>query len=297
MVNKLLSESSRPRDAEFECFDLYLDYCRASVDNFQGAERAQAIQALQQVFSKLDQAYTQAPKRVNAETTKQATSILAHGQNLAYCSAQIEKDVQWLPLFYTTAETPCGKAMAKPLDSRVREPEEAATAAAAAAAQPASVAQRYHSMTNSGQYDDEITRRVAAAHKEIEADPAGFEYYLQSRAAIHDPRVSDAVFAANSMRRSGAGLAQTTADRAVASMAGNYAGSRIDPYFHSQPAVPSWAGPSRLSAAAGAGRTQAEYHAAAYARVGDPLEYSRYGLRAPTVAHHARYHARHGAPF
>jgi len=173
--------------------------------------------------------------------------------------------------------------------------------APAPARQPMSAADRYRSarpsgsQTDRGEYYREVDQRVRAAQEELEADPLGFQQYLMSRASAHDPRVSSAVFAANSMRASRAGVPQATADRALASMAASYAGSRLDPFYHS-------GGPLRdpvLSQSWAEPRSQAQYHAAAYACVDDPREHSRYGLhRTPTapMAHHARYASRYGPP-
>jgi len=306
LVRKLCQDSTRPKDAEFECFDLYLDYCRAAVDSFSGAQQQQAIIALQTVFEYLDKEYTNTAPRPSHETTKQATSKLAAGQSLAYCSAQIQKDSNWLPFFYVTDATPDGKVMAKPLDSRVRD------GAAARYVQPvkgppsrpeqsaiSSPAERYNISVSRDRHYEQVQQRVATAQEELENDPIGFQNYLMSRAAVHDPRVSNAVFAANSLRGSRAGVPQATADRALASLASSYAGSRLDPYFHSAAgplggAHGAWS-TGRLSAAEAGARTQAQYHAAGYARVDDPREQSRYGYRGvPMGAHHARYHSIHG---
>ena len=127
-VVQVCTESSAPRDAEFQCFDMYLDFCRGAVEAYQGAERAKALKALRTVFHYLDQHYCNTKPRPGAETTKQATSKLASGQDLKYCGAQIEQDVRWLPLFYTTSMDPQGNPMGVPAafkKAAVQPPSEA----------------------------------------------------------------------------------------------------------------------------------------------------------------------------
>jgi hypothetical protein len=310
LVYRVCSDSTSPRDAEFKCFDMFLDYVRGAVDAYRGQKRKKAIGALKTVFKYLDQHYTNTKPRPGAKTTKQATSKLASGQDLAFCAAQIEKNVDWLPDFYCTSAKPDGGAMVHPETRKAKPaakpaapaPKPAAPAPAPKPAEPVSSAQRYKAGGDRGEYYSEVEQRISAAQAELEADPLGFQQYLMSRAAARDPRLSSAVFAANSLRASRAGVAQDTADRALASMATSYAGSRLDPFYHSEgplrdPAR-SWRGSASYGAAEAAGRTQAQYHAAAYARVDDPREYSRYGAHpaAHPMAHHARYAQRYGVP-
>ena len=113
-VAQVCTESSAPRDAEFQCFDMYLDFCRGAVEAYQGADRTKALKALRTVFHYLDQHYCNTKPRPGAKTTKQATSKLAGGQDLKYCGAQIEQNVRWLPDFYTTSMDPQGNPMAAP---------------------------------------------------------------------------------------------------------------------------------------------------------------------------------------
>ena len=79
---------------------------------------------------------------------------------------------------------------------------------------------------------DRAEDRIAAAMAEIDEDSAGFQRYLMSRASIHDPRLSTAVFASNSMRRAKHGPAAEAVEHCLSSMASNYAGSRLDPFMH-----------------------------------------------------------------
>jgi len=118
LVFKVCSESTAPRDAEFQCFDMFLDYCRGACEQFSGEERARALKSLERVFRYLNQHYTATKPRQGAKTTKQATSKLAAGQKLSLCAEQIERDVNWLPLFYTTSVAPDGTPMEEPVDSR-----------------------------------------------------------------------------------------------------------------------------------------------------------------------------------
>lgn len=293
LVYRVCSESTAPRDAEFQCFDMYLDYCRGAVEAFEGKQRQDALKALQAVFKYLDQHYTATKVRPGAKTTKQATSKLAHGQSLKFCAQEIEKDINWLPLFYTTSTAPDGSSMTEPADSRNRDAvrAETGTAPAAKSAPPparsapaaaktpspertrpqvVSPAERYHggSQTDRGKYKSEVEGRVRQAQAELEEDPLGFQQYLMSRASAYDPRVGSAVFAANSMRRAKVGVSQQQADRALMSLASSYTSSRLDPYLHptgplSDPRGASWSGPGRLSSAEASARAHA-HHAAAY---------------------------------
>ena len=104
------------------------------------------------------------------------------------------------------------------------------------------VGQTYVQSGNS--LSDRANARIAAAMEEI--DPAGFEAYLMSRASVHDPRVSTAVFASNSMRRAKHGPAKTVTERCLTSLASHYAGSRLDPFMHSTGGLrdPSISGPA-----------------------------------------------------
>jgi len=269
LVFKVCSESSAPRDAEFQCFDMYLDYCRGVVENWEGEQRKAALKALQAVFKYLDQHYTNTKERPRAKTTKQATSKLAAGQSLKHCAAMIEQDVNWLPLFYTTNATPDGGPMAEPLDSKVRnadeKPKPASTKSEPVAMSPA---MRYKGVSEPhGEYNAEAEARMAEAQAQLEQDPMGFQNYLMSRQAAYDPRISSSVFAANSHRQ----------DRALMGLASSYASSR-DPFLHTagplrEPrSTPAWTGPD-FAASAGA----------RYA----PMS----GLPPAT---HARYHVRHG---
>jgi len=126
LVLKLCTDSSRQREAEFECFDLYLDYCRKLTYHRSQGLRWQAVLGLKDVFSYLDQQYTNTAPRPGVATTVQATSKLAPGQSLAYCAEQIEKNSNWLPLFYVTDETPDGQPMDLPTDVCVRDTHTAA---------------------------------------------------------------------------------------------------------------------------------------------------------------------------
>jgi len=192
LVFKACSDSSAPRDAEFQCFDMFLDYSRGAVDSFEGEERQQALRSLQKVFRYLDQHYCDTKPRPGAKTTKQATSKLATGQKLKYCAEMIEADVNWLPLFYTTSSAPDGTPMAEPADSKrkatpVEEPVAEAPAAAAAVGRyddgVVTPAQRYKSISSreAQQKQNQRQREIGHAYglgRPVYAhprqDPAGY---------------------------------------------------------------------------------------------------------------------------
>jgi hypothetical protein len=159
---------------------------------------------------------------------------------------------------------------------------------------------------------------------EIDEKGDGYQAYLRARAGIHDPRISAAVLAANSMRRAPQGAAQMVTDRCLRSMASSYAGSRMDPFLHTAGGLRDFEGGEpysggRVLARAGVSCAhdprrskvdvpplncdhshrhlcvQAEYHSAAYARVDAPNETAGYGNYLPaTAAHHARGFAQYG---
>ena len=63
LVYKICTESSQPKDAENQCYTLYLDYCRGIYGQFSGKEAKTAIKALQTVFKYLDQHFTNTKER------------------------------------------------------------------------------------------------------------------------------------------------------------------------------------------------------------------------------------------
>jgi hypothetical protein len=263
LVYEVCSSSTAPRDAEFHCYDMFMDYCRGiSASGKSPAEKAAGVKALCAVFKYLDQHYTATKKRPGARTTKQATSKLAAGQPLKFAAEKILADVEWLPDFYLSA----GAATTSSAPPQTAPPPPRAASPPKPAAPSTAEAMQHRVAKSREVYKDEVEQRIAAARAEVDADPMGFERYLRSRAGVHDPRLSQATFAANAMMREPASTERLVAESRLAAMSGNYAGSRLDPFFHG----------GVYAAPRAAPRSMEDWHAAAYARVEDPRDVMSY---------------------
>ena len=98
LVYKICTESSQPKDAENQCYTLYLDYCRGICGEFgEGKERRTAFQALKGIFKYLDQHFTGVKDRPGMVRSKQPTSKLCAGQNLSSSAREIAADANWIP--------------------------------------------------------------------------------------------------------------------------------------------------------------------------------------------------------
>ena len=106
LVYKICTESSQPKDAENQCYTLYLDYCRGICGQFSGKERRTSLRALQTVFKYLDQHFTNVKDRPGMVRGKQPTSKLCAGQDLKTAAAAIEADPLWIPDYQTPAPAP-----------------------------------------------------------------------------------------------------------------------------------------------------------------------------------------------
>merc|ERR1712086_752406 len=97
LVYKICTESSQPKDAENQCYTLYLDYCRGIAGQFgEGKARRAATQALKGIFKYLDQHFCNTKDRPGMVRTKQPTSKLCAGQDLKTSAAAIADDVMWI---------------------------------------------------------------------------------------------------------------------------------------------------------------------------------------------------------
>merc|ERR1711957_621993 len=98
LVYKICTESSQPKDAENQCYTLYLDYCRGIVGQFEeGKQRRAATQALKGIFKYLDQHFCNTKDRPGMVRTKQPTSKLCAGQDLKTSAVAIADDARWIP--------------------------------------------------------------------------------------------------------------------------------------------------------------------------------------------------------
>merc|ERR1712166_926767 len=98
LVYKICTESSQPKDAENQCYTLYLDYCRGIAGQFgEGKARRAATQALKGIFKYLDQHFCSTKDRPGMVRTKQPTSKLCAGQDLKTSAAAICDDARWIP--------------------------------------------------------------------------------------------------------------------------------------------------------------------------------------------------------
>jgi len=112
LVYKICTESSQPKDAENQCYTLYLDYCRGICGEFgEGKERRTAFQALKAIFKYLDQHFTGSKDRPGMVRSKQPTSKLCAGQNLSSSAREIAADANWIP-DYQAAPAPASAAAA-----------------------------------------------------------------------------------------------------------------------------------------------------------------------------------------
>jgi len=110
LVYKICTESSQPKDAENQCYTLFLDYCRGICGQFpEGKERRTALQALKTVFKYLDQHFTSTKDRPGMVRGKQPTSKLCAGQDLKASAASIAADPLWIP-DYQSAPAPAPAA-------------------------------------------------------------------------------------------------------------------------------------------------------------------------------------------
>merc|ERR1711865_1157842 len=114
LVYKICTESSQPKDAENQCYTLYLDYCRGIVGQFEeGKQRRAATQALKGIFKYLDQHFCNTKDRPGMVRTKQPTSKLCAGQDLKTSAAAIADDAMWIP-DYQAAPSPASDAPSAP---------------------------------------------------------------------------------------------------------------------------------------------------------------------------------------
>merc|ERR1712166_207280 len=98
LVYKICTESTQPKDAENQCYMLYLDYCRGIAGQFEeGKQRRAATQALKGIFKYLDQHFCNTKDRPGMVRTKQPTSKLCAGQDLKTSAAAIADDAMWIP--------------------------------------------------------------------------------------------------------------------------------------------------------------------------------------------------------
>merc|ERR1712086_800912 len=107
LVYKICTESSQPKDAENQCYTLFLDYCRGICGQFpEGKERRTALQALKTVFKYLDQHFTNTKDRPGMVRGKQPTSKLCAGQGLKASAASIAADPLWIPDYQSAPAAP-----------------------------------------------------------------------------------------------------------------------------------------------------------------------------------------------
>merc|ERR1711865_1369839 len=103
LVYKICTDSTQPKDAENQCYTLYLDYCRGICGQFQDKERRTALQALKTVFKYLDQHFTCVKDRPGMVRGKQPTSKLCAGQDLKTSALAIAADLEWIPDYQSAA--------------------------------------------------------------------------------------------------------------------------------------------------------------------------------------------------
>jgi len=97
LVYKICTGSSQPKDAENQCYMLFLDYVRGICGQFVGRDRKTALQALRSVFKYLDQHFTNVQNRQGMTRSKLPTSKLCAGQDLKTAAKAIEADPLWIP--------------------------------------------------------------------------------------------------------------------------------------------------------------------------------------------------------
>eukprot|EP00657_Telonema_sp_P-1_P012953 TRINITY_DN988_c0_g1_i3.p1 TRINITY_DN988_c0_g1~~TRINITY_DN988_c0_g1_i3.p1 ORF type:complete len:418 (+),score=108.74 TRINITY_DN988_c0_g1_i3:94-1347(+) len=94
LVYKICTESSQPKDAENQCYTLYLDYCRGIQGEYTGKQASRATKALQTVFRYLDQHFTSTMNYKHMKHTKPVsyTHLRAHETVLdLVCRLLLEK--------------------------------------------------------------------------------------------------------------------------------------------------------------------------------------------------------------
>merc|ERR1711865_564807 len=129
LVYKICTESSQPKDAESQCYTLYLDYCRGICGQFDGKERRTAFTALKGIFKYLDQHFTDTKDRPGMVRSKQPTSKLCAGQDLKTSADAIAADDCWIPDYQAAPVVE-----AAPVAAEVQAPPVAEEAPAAPAA-------------------------------------------------------------------------------------------------------------------------------------------------------------------
>lgn len=97
LVHRICTDSTQTKDAENQCYTLYLDYCRGINAQFAGHHANTAITALQKVFRYLDQHFTNTQDDPQMVRSKQPSSLLCAGQDLKSAAIAIQNDPMWIP--------------------------------------------------------------------------------------------------------------------------------------------------------------------------------------------------------
>ena len=97
LVYSICTASSQTKDAENQCYILFLDCCRGIRDQFTGGAQKTALCQLISVFEFLDQQFTNTKDTPGMVRGKQSTSKICAGQDLQTCAANIVIDPLWIP--------------------------------------------------------------------------------------------------------------------------------------------------------------------------------------------------------
>jgi len=97
LVYNICTASSQTKDAENQCYILFLDCCRGIRDQFTGGAQKTAMCQLISVFEFLDQQFTNTKNTPGMVRGKQSTSKICAGQDLQTSAANIATDPLWIP--------------------------------------------------------------------------------------------------------------------------------------------------------------------------------------------------------
>ena len=97
LVYEICTQARQPKDAENQCYMLYLDYCRGICGQLEGPQKRAALQALKTIFKYVDQHFTRSKDGPQVVRTKLPTSKLCAGQDLKTAANAIAADPLWIP--------------------------------------------------------------------------------------------------------------------------------------------------------------------------------------------------------
>ena len=105
LVYRICTESGQPKDAQQQCYQLFIDYVRAVFRKYGDTLEFDAVVlGLKKAFKYLDQHYTNTKPR-NTPRDRKPTTQLCSGQDLDFVVSSIVADVHWVPDYHSEFPT------------------------------------------------------------------------------------------------------------------------------------------------------------------------------------------------